>query len=222
MTLSIIIPALNEEKSIESTLENLLAHHKPDEVIVIDGGSHDETVRIASRYAKVISAKPGRARQMNEGARHARGDIFLFLHADTQLPERGLDFIREAIEIGGAKAGRFRLAFDHPSPWLAFYASYTRFHFFSYGDQAFFVTRDLFWEIGGFREDVPFEDIDFYKRLRQVTRPVIIPAPVTTSARRFLRVGCLRQKLINLYLVSLYYLGFNISPFKRRLYSDVR
>lgn len=219
--ISIIIPTLNEEKTIHSALEDLFTQHKPDEVIVADGGSTDRTVKLASEWTRVISCEKGRARQMNVGAREARGDVFLFLHADTKLPEQGLEKIREAIQQG-KEAGRFRTGFDENRLSLRFYSSYSRFHFFSYGDQGFFVCKEIFRKLNGFREDVPFEDIDFYKRLRKVMEPVILQEAVITSARRFCSVGCFRQKMINLFLVSLYYLGFNVFKFKEKLYPEIR
>lgn len=219
--ISVIIPTYNEESGIQATLKNLCSYHCPDEVIVVDGGSTDQTVLITSQWAKVIQSRKGRAHQMNQGAKLASGDIFLFLHADTKLPEKALVLIKEEIHKG-ARAGRFRMKFDNRSWLLRFYETYTRFHFFSYGDQGFFVTRALFEKLGGFDESVSFEDIDFYKRLRKLTQPAIIRDPVTTSARRFLQMGCLRQKLINLFLVALYYSGFNVLNMKEKLYPEVR
>ena len=219
--ISVIIPTLNEEKTIHPTLENLMSCHKPDEVIVVDGGSTDRTVELASEWAPVIRSSKGRAHQMNVGAGQAKGDILLFLHADTVLPKDGLDGIKAAI-AQGSQAGRFRMRFDDRRWLLRFYESYTRFHFFSYGDQAFFVTREVFQGMGGFNENVPFEDIDFYKRLRLITKPVIIKDPVTTSARRFCGIGCLRQKFINLLLVGLYYMGWDVFKYREKLYPDVR
>jgi len=221
MKISVIIPVYNEESTIHAALEDLMTRHRPEEAIVVDGGSMDNTAALAKEWTKMIRTDKGRATQMNRGAEEASGDVFLFLHADTKLPEQGLVRIRRAIE-GGAKGGRFRIRFDHRDWLLWLYESYTRFHFFSYGDQGFFVTRKMFEDLGGFNEKVPFEDIDFYKRLRQQTRPVIIKDPVTTSARRFCGVGCLRQKFINLFLVGLYYAGFDVLRMKEKLYSEVR
>ncbi|PIQ86046.1 MAG: glycosyl transferase [Candidatus Omnitrophica bacterium CG11_big_fil_rev_8_21_14_0_20_45_26] len=222
MKISIIIPALNEAKSIQQTLVCVAKQLQNDQLIVVDGGSSDQTVALAKPYASVIAAPRGRAAQMNAGARAASGDVLLFLHADTLLPANGLALIRAAFENAACEAGRFRMQFDDKNWLLEFYQLHTRFHFFSYGDQAFFVKRPLFEQLKGFREDVPFEDIDFYKRLRMVAKPCIIRASVVTSARRFRAMGSTGQKLINLWLVTLYYLGFNVLPLKQKLYPDIR
>lgn len=218
--ISVIIPTYNEAGTILATLGALRAQH-PDEILVADGGSDDQTAALALSCARVLHTDKGRAKQMNCGALEAEGDVLLFLHADTQLPPLGLEMIRRVM-AEGKEAGRFRLRFDQKKWRLRLFASYTRFQCFSYGDQAFFVTRDLFEKLGGYRDDVPFEDVDFYTRLRKVTKPVIIREPVTTSARRFVGVGCWRQKWINLFLVGLYSLGFPIDGLKKALYPDIR
>ncbi|MBI4398292.1 MAG: TIGR04283 family arsenosugar biosynthesis glycosyltransferase [Candidatus Omnitrophica bacterium] len=221
MKISVIIPALNEETTINATLDDLFTHHKPEEVIVVDGGSADQTILKASSRVKVILSQKGRARQMNAGAQNASGDVLLFLHADTLLPKSGLETIRQQV-LRGVEAGRFRMRFSDRD-WLSrIFESYTRFHFFSYGDQGFFVIKEIFQKLEGFDEQVPFEDIDFYKRLRKLTQPVIIEDAVITSSRRFQGTGRLRQKFINLFLVGLYYLGFDVFKFKAKLYPEVR
>lgn len=221
MKVSVIIPTYNEASTIYKTLEDLITRHQAKEVLVVDGGSSDLTRELASKWTRVISSSKGRARQMNAGAREAAGDILLFLHADTRLPEKGLERIKQVVGEG-KEAGRFRMKFDEERWLLRLYSSYTRFHFFSYGDQGFFVTRELFERLGGYREDVPFEDIDFYQRLRKQTQPVILGIAVTTSARRFIGVGLVRQKIVNLLLVGLSSLGFDVSFLKQRLYPEVR
>ena len=221
MKISIVIPTLNEEKIIFPGVEDLFTRVVPDEVIVVDGGSRDRTCELALEWTRVISSAKGRACQMNAGARVATGDILLFLHADTRLPDKGLEKIKQAIGPR-SQAGRFRMKFDEDRPLLRFYSLYTRFHFFSYGDQGFFVTRKLFWEMGGYREDVPFEDIDFYQRLRKRTQPVILREAVITSARRFSQRGLVCQKFINLLLVGLYALGFNVLALQKKLYPEIR
>lgn len=221
MKVSVIIPTYNEESTIHKTLEDLITRHQAKEILVVDGGSSDNTAALAKEWTTVLRSGKGRARQMNEGAQHAKGGIFLFLHADTRLPDGGLEKIKEAI-LSGAQGGRFRMKFDQSDFLLRFYESYTRFHFFSYGDQGFFVRREVFEKLGGFREDVPFEDIDFYRRLRRMTTPVILKDPVVTSARRFSGVGYLRQKLVNIFLVTLYYAGVNVFRAKEKLYPEIR
>jgi len=222
MKISVIIPTFNESSTIVAALSNLAHHHEADEVIVCDGGSTDETVALAQPYAKVVFSEKGRAKQLNGGACAATGDVFLFLHADTILPENGLRLIKECLNDRFCESGRFRLRFDRQDRLLRFFQAYTCFHCFSYGDQGFFVRRTLFERLGGFREEVPFEDIDFYRRLRKVAQPRILKAAVTTSARRFSQVGSMKQKFINIFLLGLYGLGFNVFPLKQKLYQDVR
>lgn len=222
MKISVVIPTYNEESTIEQTLCSLHPQH-PDEVIVVDGGSTDATVSLARKNNSciVLQSKKGRALQMNAGAQRAAGDIFVFLHADTQLPLRGLELIRNAISQGH-QAGRFYMRFDQSGMMLKFFETYTRFHFFSYGDQVFFMTRNIYENLGGYNEKAPFEDVEFYRRLLKLTHPVILKSKVTTSARRFIKTGSLRQKWINFFLMFLYYLGFDVLPHKKKLYPDVR
>jgi rSAM/selenodomain-associated transferase 2 len=225
MRVSVIIPVLNEESTIGEALRRLATDQHPDEIIVVDGGSQDQTLNVVAHSAvhpKLILGSRGRARQMNAGARQATGDILVFLHSDSELPPGELDKIRAIVGTNKALGGKFRLKFRPDNLRLKIYASYTRFQFFSYGDQAFFVRKDLFESLGGYREDVPFEDIDFYTRLRKRTKPAIIKDPVITSSRRFQRVGVAKQKWINFLLVSLYYLGWKVGPWKAKWYQDVR
>jgi len=225
MKISVIIPVLNEEESIAATLEDLVLNHKPDEIIVVDGGSTDKTCEIVTKYAKLHYSKPGRATQMNEGAKQVTGDTFLFLHADTLLPIDALEKIKSILSTKKNNSGRFRLNLDSNDSTLKFYAFFTRYHLFSYGDQGLFITRELFEKLGGFREEVPFEDIDFYKRLLKYEKPVILKDCVTTSARRFIKKGIFKQGLVDVFFFLACALGINnslIQPFKKRWYADIR
>ena len=220
--ISIIIPVLNEEQIIGRSLELLRTHSEPHEVIVVDGGSRDETVSIVNRYPEVKcleASQPGRGHQMNMGAQAAVGDILLFLHADTFLPRQGLTMIHEALSGNGVAAGSFYLSFDHGNPFLRFFAFCSRINLplFTYGDQGYFMTREIFKQIGGFAEMPLMEDVEIHKRLRECGRFKKLSKPVVTSARRFLNYGIVRQQILNTILVFLYHAG--ISPYRlKRFY----
>ncbi len=222
---SVILPAFNEEARIKSALIDLTENHRPDEIIVVDGGSSDQTAVIASQYATVVKSEKGRATQMNDGASTAVGGILLFLHVDTRLPPGGLTAVRDALCRTQTQSGRFRMSFGHPHPLLKLYEYQTRFHCFSYGDQGLFIRSTLFRSLGGFDDAVAFEDIDFYRRLLKHDRPIILKDPVTTSPRRFLENGVIRQKLINITLATMFYLRLNaqiVNYFRRLWYKDTR
>lgn len=220
--ISIIIPAYNEASVIQETLQHLLSQKKDiHELIVVDGGSTDQTRALASVYADVYLSDKGRANQMNFGAQKSTGDVLLFVHADTLLPQDALQLIKKTI-LKGYKSGRFLMRFDSERLSLRLFASYTRLACFSYGDQCFFVTRNIYNQLEGYRHDVPFEDVDFYSRLRKIDKPIILKKKVITSARRFLKTGSMKQKWINLLLVGMVYFGFDIRNIKEKLYPDIR
>ncbi len=202
MNISVIIPALNEAERIRDTLLAIGAQAPPFEMIVVDGGSEDETVLQASEMARVVSSDPGRATQMNRGAEEAIGDVLLFLHADTHLPPQGLDAIRSALSDPSAEAGAFRLAFDHWTPLLRFYSYCTRFSLPSlcFGDRGLFIRKSVFKEMGGFAPVPLFEDLDMTRRLYARGSFRFLPEYVTTAARRFEQNGPFRQQLRNAYL----------------------
>jgi rSAM/selenodomain-associated transferase 2 len=209
--ISIIIPVLNEAENIRQAI----AYTQPStniEVIVVDGGSQDDTHKIASDLnVTIISSLPGRAAQMNKGATLAKGDILLFLHADTRLPT-GFDvMIRTALQPTGTVAGAFALGIDAKvaSLRLVEWGVNMRSHFWQmpYGDQAIFLTKETFNKIGNFPE-LPFmEDFEIMRRLKRIGRITIIPVPVITSARRWLQKGIWKTTLINQIIIIAYLLG---------------
>ena len=211
MKISVVIPALNEAARIESTLEAVVAQPGPSEVIVVDGGSTDDTMARAATSATVLTSAPGRARQMNRGAQAADGAVLLFLHADTLLPPDAFDLIRAALADPSAEAGAFRLSFDRNTPLLRFYSFCTRFPFrrICFGDRGLFVRRSVFEALGGF-PDVPiFEDLEMVRLLHKHGGFRFLPQAITTAARRFEAVGPFRQQLLNIRLWTRYQLGAN-------------
>lgn len=193
MDLSVIIPAFNEEASIAASISSALAQN-PLEVIVVDGGSLDRTRELAMTLGAVVLQSPsrGRAVQMNLGARQAKGDTLLFLHADTILASNYLKSIEQVITSGN-QWGFFEFALNDNG--LCFRALEigvklrSRIFGFSYGDQAMFATREFFERLGGFDEKVTLEDLDFLLRARRICRPCLLKEQAVTSARRWKRHG---------------------------------
>lgn len=189
-TLSVVLPTLNEGEGIEATLRALQAWRSAGhEVIVVDGGSSDDTAALARPLANaVLSAPRGRARQMNAGAAHARGDVLLFLHADTALPPDA-DQLIQAATVAGAQWGRFDVRISGRAGMLRVVAAMmnwrSRWTGIATGDQAIFVRRDVFERVGGYPDQPLMEDIELSSRLRQVARPACLRPPVLTSGRRW-------------------------------------
>ena len=215
LRVGIVVPVYNEAAILAEALAHLRRVAKDCPVVVVDGGSSDGTAGIARQfYSTEVVGRPDRGCQMNLGAVVLDSDVLLFLHADTRLPANFLAQIEEALRDPRTTAGCFRLKFDHPSPWLWFYTFWTRFRgrYLHFGDQAFFVRRDLFNSLGGYRELSFMEDVDFLARLRRRQRKSgerfrVIAEPVVTSARRFRRYGIVRQQLLNIFVVVLFELG---------------
>jgi rSAM/selenodomain-associated transferase 2 len=226
---SIVIPTLDEEKLLPRTLDALLpqARTGPAEVILVDGGSTDSTLEIARGTAsvRVVTSHPGRGRQMNTGAREARGSLLVFLPADTVLPRGAVRALEEIDRAGRRSAGGFRQRFDRERPVLrvvsALHNARARLTGVFYGDQVPFVRRELFREIGGFREDIDMEDVEFGTRLKRWTRPVLLALTVTTSSRRFDRAGDLRATLRAAVLLASWSL-FRKVPRSKTYFSPIR
>lgn len=217
--ISVIVPTLNEETCLAATLGALVLA-AGDELVVVDAGSADATADIARRYTHRFYRGPrGRAQQMNFGARQAGGDILLFLHADTRLPPDGLEAVRNALKQPGAAAGAFRLVITPATPALRLVAWGTnlrsRFGGLPYGDQALFVRRRVFEEMGGY-DDVPFmEDIRLVQALRRRGRLILLPQAAATSGRRWQRDGVLYTTARNIALMTLYFCGVQPETLKR-------
>lgn len=225
MRLLIVIPTLDEAQNLEGLLPAVL--RVADEVCIADGGSRDGTVELARRLgARGIVGPPGRGRQLAAGAREllpsaAPGDVLLFLHADTLLPADAREAIAAAI-AGGAVGGAFRIRFSGERPLLRFgarlanlRAAWTRCPL---GDHAHFVRRDIYEELGGYRDWPLLEDVDFARRLARRGPTVLLDLAVLTSARRFDKLGIVRTVLTNQLIFLLYLLGFPPARLARLYY----
>ncbi len=196
--ISIIIPVFNEENCISSILTYLRNNSsKSDikEIIVVDGGSTDNTPAVALHHrATLLHSEKGRAKQMNIGAQHAKGEVIYFLHVDT-LPPKDFDkSILNAIQEGH-EVGCFQMCFDSNSRFLKFFAWFTRLNhrLCRGGDQSLFITKELFLKTNGFNEDyIVYEDNEFIGRLYEKTDFKILPQQVKTSARRYEEKGMVK------------------------------
>jgi rSAM/selenodomain-associated transferase 2 len=188
--LAIVMPVLDEAAAIGAALDALAPLRARDvEVIVVDGGSRDGTPqRAAGRADAVLASARGRARQMNAGAAATRAPVLLFLHADTQLPERAVERVHEALDAGAAW-GRFDVRIAGRPRLLRIVAALmnarSRASGIATGDQAIFVRRELFERIGGYPEQPLMEDVELSRRLRRIARPACLRERVTTSGRRW-------------------------------------
>ncbi|WKJ90283.1 TIGR04283 family arsenosugar biosynthesis glycosyltransferase [Methylomonas montana] len=209
--LSIIIPVVNEAEQLAGKLQVLQPLRPHCELLLVDGGSDDDSPSIANPLVdKVFHSSRGRARQMNAGAARAAAEVFLFLHADTRLPDNAIELILKAIDAGGMW-GRFDVQFDSPQAifkLIAFMMNWrSRLTGIATGDQALFITRGAFQAAGGFPEIALMEDIAISAALKKLGKPCCPKAKVTTSARRWQQHGVLKTILLMWDLRLRYFFG---------------
>lgn len=217
---------LNEARAIAATLGAIATGARAAEIIVVDGGSTDGSPDQArARCSALLSAPRGRARQMNAGAAAARGDVLVFVHADTLVPTTFAEDIARAVADPAVVGGRFDVRLDDPAPllrlvgWLISVRS--RLSRTGTGDQAIFVRRDIFERIGGYREIDLCEDLDLARRLKRLGRVACLRSRVTTSARRW-RNGGVIATVVRMWVIRIAFL-MGVSPTRlSRLYADTR
>jgi len=209
--ISLIIPTLNEAEGIRLAIERAWAAGA-DEVIVVDGGSTDDTPHIAQTCNCTLAASAaGRALQQNAGAAAAQGDVLLFQHADNYLAPQAVEQIRQALADPQIVCGAFRQKIEAPglvyrvleraNGWRV------RCLGLPYGDQSIFVRRDAFEQLGCFPEVRLMEDLIFMKKLRRIAWPVLLPGPLYVNARRWRKHGPIRQTLRNWRILTAYRFG---------------
>ena len=223
--ITIIIPVLNEEKTIAQCLKDIIEIPGHKELLVVDGGSHDRTVEIASNYARVITSPKGRAKQMNSGAKEATGDVLWFVHSDSRFHENSLLEIEKSIEekhIGGF----FKLYFyDHDTRFMRSLArtSNLRAKYLKliFGDQGIFMKRDIFEELGGFKDMELMEDWEMSRRIQRLGKMKIVNEKIGTSARRFQKDGQLKT-LLKMHKIKILYLVGTPTDKLNKIYREVR
>ncbi|MYB55996.1 MAG: glycosyltransferase [Gemmatimonadetes bacterium] len=210
MQISVIIPVLNEEAVIGACLAQFCGVEDV-ELIVVDGGSTDDTQEVVEALGRaqwVQVGKAGRALQMNAGVERATGDVFLFLHADTFLPSDGLMLIRDSLRVFGVVGGRFRLGLSEETigfRLVAFFSTLrSRYLGITYGDQGIYVRRETFNAVGGFPPLQLFEDSEFCARVARIGKFVMLNARVCSSTRRWRKWGFVRT-VVEMWVLRLLY-----------------
>lgn len=214
LSVSIVLPALNEADRITACLTRLRRGFGDCELVMVDGGSTDGTVELAERVATVLHSAAGRAVQMNAGAERTTGDVLWFVHADTLIDPNALSSLRAALTDPRVVGGGLRLRFDRHTPGLDLLArtsnARARWLHQVFGDQALFVRRSVFEQVGGFPPQPLMEDLELSRRLYRRGRLVLLSATSTASARRFVEHGTWQMVAFMQYLKLAYFAG--VSP----------
>ena len=225
MVISIIIPVLNEASTIQQFLESLRDRAGDAEIIVVDGGSSDDTFELArARCDQCLRSARGRARQMNSGAVAASGNIFWFLHADTEVPADCIQKICDVFRDPEVVGGFFRIRI--PSRGFVYRLTDSLAHYaglilqMRFGDHGFFCRRTVFREIGGFPELPLMEDAEFFRELRQRGRIAIVPSRLTSSPRRYEQIGPWRLTVAYGLIALLYFFHVPI-PILAQIYRRI-
>ena len=229
--ISVIMPAYNEEKALPNTLRALFTQQGDFEVIVVDGGSTDGTCAVLAEFSFSeypsrlrLTAPKGRASQMNAGAKQATGEWLLFLHADTVLPSGAVQRLNEMEADQTIQAGGFMHQFSGDDWRLKLISFLDNFRCIRsriiYGDQALFVRRTLFEQLGGFPNRPILEDVAFCESLIAVTTPLLLSPSVVTDARKFLKMGIWRSFLRVLLIIL--HVEFHLPVLPRSFFRDVR
>eukprot|EP01023_Acetabularia_acetabulum_P026777 TRINITY_DN2537_c0_g1_i6.p2 TRINITY_DN2537_c0_g1~~TRINITY_DN2537_c0_g1_i6.p2 ORF type:complete len:242 (-),score=22.39 TRINITY_DN2537_c0_g1_i6:857-1582(-) len=227
LSLSVVIPTLNEECNISRTLSSIQegCEGQIPEIIIADGGSSDKTVKIAKQNCtKVIQCDKGRGKQLNSGWRAASGEWILFLHSDCVLPQNYHQLIKTAVSKNPKCVwGCFDTIKVDFSTWTMsvvefFVKMRTRFGRMPYGDQGIFVKRRDLQEIGGVKEWPLMEDVDLVHQLNKRSRPIIVKGPLTTSGRRWKKLGVVQTTMINWSIIVMYYAGVDVYTLAKYYY----
>lgn len=227
MRFSVVVPTWNEAPRIARAIGRVRADGPDCEIIVADGGSEDDTVcRAVLAGAQTVIAARGRGSQLIEGAAQARGDVLVFLHADTDWPDGAFGALRAALQSPEVIGGNFRVVFDGGTrfaDWLTGFYAWFRGHGLYYGDSVMFLRRDVYRALGGFRAMPVMEDFDLRLRMERHGQTVCIEEPpVVTSSRRF--KGRHPAAIFTHWLVlhALYYLGLSKGRFISWVYDSER
>ncbi|WP_050607053.1 TIGR04283 family arsenosugar biosynthesis glycosyltransferase [Clostridium niameyense] len=222
---SIIIPVLNEEKTIENLLKNLQRLKGNKEIIIVDGGSIDNTFFICQKYGKLLKSKKGRSNQMNVGAKVAKGDILWFVHSDSIVNKNSIDIIEKTIKLGYIGGGFNLYFYDLGSKFMDYIRKTSNLRAkklkIFYGDQGIFIKKEVFQRIEGYSNLEIMEDLDLSIRLRKIGNMKLVSCTIGTSARRFKNYGEFKTHILMHKLRILYFLGVSTKKLSR-IYREAR